>query len=117
MSGAIHLFPVYVFREFRGTTCYYSEIVALKIQNTRLDCQEIVLRFPTGARGFSLFESVQSGFWCRSSSYSMGTSGSFVDGAEAGGAMNLTTHLNLVLRLRIHGAIPPNPHIASRCGA
>jgi hypothetical protein len=49
--------------------------------------------------------------------YSVGTSGCFVGGVEADGAVKLTTHFNLVLRLRMHGVIPPISHIASWCGA
>jgi hypothetical protein len=43
-------------------------------------------------------------------SYLMGTKGMFTR-MQSGGSVKLITHLRLVPRLTIHGAIPPLPHI------
>ena len=57
--------------------------------------------------GFSVFESVQSSFGGWSSLLFNTYQQLFRLQAERGGAMKLTTHLNLVLMLRTHGALPP----------
>jgi hypothetical protein len=82
-----------------------------------LNSQEILCRFPGGARGIFLFESVQNscGGW-----YSLlfnACQQLFRRQAEAGGAMKLNIHFNVMLRLRTHGVLPPFPQISSRCGA
>jgi hypothetical protein len=56
--------------------------------------------------GNSLIHCVWSGSGAHPASYPVGTRGSFSGGKVARG-MKLTTHLHLVLRSRMRGAIPP----------
>jgi hypothetical protein len=51
---------------------------------------------------------VQTGSGAHPASYPMGTGSSFPGGKTAGG-VKLTTHINLVQRLEMRGAIPPLP--------
>jgi hypothetical protein len=44
-----------------------------------------VLRFPAGENDFSLFRSVQTGFWAHPASYTTGIGGSFPCGKAGGG--------------------------------
>jgi hypothetical protein len=71
----------------------------------------IGVRIPAEARNFSLHHHVPTGFGARPASYSMGTRNSF-PGSKNGRGVKLTTHLHLVPRSRMRGAIPPFPQYA-----
>jgi hypothetical protein len=58
---------------------------------------------------FSFHHHIQTGSGSRPACYQMGTDGSFPEGKEAGG-VKLTSHLHLVLRLRMCGAVLPLAH-------
>jgi hypothetical protein len=73
-----------------------------------LDVRGSRVRFPAGAGNFSLHHRVQNGTGTHPASYPMGTRGSFPGGKAAGG-VKLTTHLHIVSRSRLRGAIPPLP--------
>jgi len=75
-----------------------------------------VVRVPGGAWNFSLHHCVQTGSGAYPASYPMGTRDSFPRGKAAGG-VKLTTHLHLVSKSRILGAIPPLPNTPSWRGA
>jgi hypothetical protein len=60
---------------------------------------------------FSLHHCVQTGSWAHLSSYPVGTRGPFPAG-KAARMLKLTTHLHLVPKSRMHGAIPPLPQYA-----
>jgi hypothetical protein len=62
------------------------------------------IRVPAGGGNFSLHR-VQTSSGAHPASYPMGTRGSFP-------GMKLTTHIHLVPRSRLRGAIPPLPHYA-----
>jgi hypothetical protein len=62
------------------------------------------LSIPGKSRDFSLRYRVQTGFGTFTSSNPMGTGGSFPE--ESGRGVKLTTHLRLVPRPRMCGAIP-----------
>jgi len=64
--------------------------------------------FLTGVGAFTPCHPVQIGSGVRPAFHPMGTEGPFPR-IKAGGGMRLTTHLHLVPRLRMHGAIPPLP--------
>jgi hypothetical protein len=64
------------------------------------------VRIPTGAG--NLYHPIQAGSGAHPASYPMGTMGSF-PGGKAPGIVKLTTHLHLVPRLIMRGAIPPLP--------
>jgi hypothetical protein len=69
------------------------------------------VRFPVGARSFSLHHHrLQTGSGNHPAPYTTGTGESFSGGKEAG-VVNLTTHLHVVPKLRMHVAIPPLPHM------
>jgi hypothetical protein len=61
-----------------------------------------------GAGNFSLHHHIQNGSGAHPASYPMGTRGSF-PGGKSGRYVKLTTHLHLVPKSRIRGAIPPLP--------
>jgi hypothetical protein len=61
---------------------------------------------PGRAGNFSLHHRVQTGSGAHPASYPMGTRDSF-PGGWSGRGVNLTTHLHLVPRSRMRGAIPP----------
>jgi hypothetical protein len=67
--------------------------------------KESGVRLPVEARDFSFLCNVQISSVAHPASYPMGT------GASWGGrrGMKLTSHLHLLLRLRMHVAIPPLP--------
>jgi hypothetical protein len=71
---------------------------------------------PAGAGNFSLHHRVQTDSGAHSASYPMGTGYSF-GGGEAAGVVKLTTHLHLVLGLRMRGATPPLLNTSSWRGA
>jgi hypothetical protein len=64
------------------------------------------VRFPAGSGNFSLHYRIQNGSEAHPASYPKGTRG-----------VKLTTHLHLVPRSRMHGAIPPLPNTSSWRGA
>jgi hypothetical protein len=66
-----------------------------------LDDRGSRVRFTAGAGNFSLHHRVQNGSGAHPASYPMGTRG-----------VKLTTHLHLVPRSRMCGAIPPLPQYA-----
>jgi len=66
-----------------------------------------MVRVPIRVGNFSLHHRVQTGSEAHPASYPMDSRESF-----PGGDMKLTTHLHLVLRSRIHGAILPLPQYA-----
>jgi hypothetical protein len=66
---------------------------------------------PARAGNFSLHHRVQTGSGAQPASYPMGTRGSF-SGGRNGRGVKLTTHLHLVPRSRMRGAIPPLPQSA-----
>jgi hypothetical protein len=72
---------------------------------------------PSRVKDFSLLHSVQTGSGGHPASYTVGTWGGSFPGGKSGRSVNLTTHLNLMLRSRIRGSIHPLPHISSWCGA
>jgi hypothetical protein len=84
---------------------------------TRFGRPRNLMSFSCRVRGISLLESVQNSFGGWFSLLFNAYQQLFRRQAEAGGAMRLTTRLNLMLSLRIRGALPPLPQIASRCGA
>lgn len=57
-------------------------------------------------KDFLLLQSIQTSSGTHQDSYSMGP-GDFFLGRGAAGIIELTTHLHLVLKLRITGAAPP----------
>jgi hypothetical protein len=59
-----------------------------------LDDRGSRVRFPTGARNFSLHHRVQNGSGAHPTYYPMSTRGSFL-GGKAAGDVKLTTHLHL----------------------
>jgi hypothetical protein len=72
------------------------------------------VRFPAGSEGIcSLRYRIQTGSVDHPSSYPVGTSGSFSGRKVAEAGVELTTHLQLVSRLRMLGAIPPFPYTPS----
>jgi hypothetical protein len=66
----------------------------------------IGVQIPTEAGNFSLHHRVQNGSGAPSSLLSNGYQGIYPWG-QSGMGVKLTTHLNLVPRLRMHGVIPP----------
>jgi hypothetical protein len=66
------------------------------------------VRVPVRAGNFSLHHRVQNCSWTHPASYPMGTTDSFPKAILAEG-VKLTTHLHLVPKKRMHGAIPPLP--------
>jgi hypothetical protein len=64
------------------------------------------VRVPVEAGNFPLHHRIQTGSGAHPASYPMGTRGSFL-GGKAAGACTLTTHLHIVPRSRMRGAIPP----------
>jgi hypothetical protein len=66
---------------------------------------------PAGTENFSPHHRVQTGSGTHPASYPMGARGSF-PGAKASEASKLTTHLHLVPRSRMRGAITPLPQQA-----
>jgi hypothetical protein len=75
-------------------------------------CQSLI---PSRGRDFSLHNCVQISSGAHSASYPLGIGVSFPWGK--GWAMKLTSHLYLLLRLKMCGAIPPLLHTSSMCGA
>jgi hypothetical protein len=73
----------------------------------RLDDRVSILSM---GRIFSLCHRVQSDSGAHAGSYPMGTGGFFPGSKAAGGGVKLTTHLQLVPRLRMRGAIPTLTH-------
>jgi hypothetical protein len=65
-----------------------------------------VVRVPAGAGNFSLHHRVQTGSGAHPASYPVGTRG-FSPGSKAAGGVKLITHLHLMPRSRMRGAIPP----------
>jgi hypothetical protein len=63
---------------------------------------------PRGRGSISDRGNVQTGFGAHPARYTMGTVRCVPAGREAGD-VRLATHFRLVLRLRMHGAIPPQP--------
>jgi len=61
-----------------------------------------------GQEFFSVCHCIQTGSGSHPASYPMGTLGSFPQGFSHG--MKATAFLQLVPRLRMHGAISPHPH-------
>ena len=101
-------------REYRHNF-YNFNIAVLKTS----DGQKSVLSFPVAATALFLLESVQIASWFDPASCSLGTKCPFDDKAEGKGGcwcVTLTTHVNLVLSLRIYGAVPPVLHMSSLCG-
>jgi hypothetical protein len=72
-----------------------------------LDDRSSRVRFLAGAGSFSLHHRVQNGSRTHPASHPMGARDSFPGGKAA--EMKLTTHLHLVPRSRMRGAIPPLP--------
>jgi hypothetical protein len=66
--------------------------------------------FLAGAGNFSLHHRIQNGSGAHPASYSMGIRGSFPGVKRPG--VKLTTHLHLVPKSRMSGAIPPFPQYA-----
>jgi hypothetical protein len=62
------------------------------------------VQFPAVAGNFSLHHRIQTGFRAHPASYPLGTGSSF-PGGKAAGIVKLTTHLHLVPRPRMHGAL------------
>jgi hypothetical protein len=73
------------------------------------------IRFPARPGNFSLHHRVQTGSGAHLASYPMGT-GAF-SLWQSGRDVKLTTHLHLVPRSRMRGAIPPLPNTSSWRGA
>jgi hypothetical protein len=73
------------------------------------------VRFPAGKRSFSPLYSDQGGSGVHPDSYLMNTVGSFQVVTLPG--LSLSTHLNLMPRIRMCGSIHPLPHTSSRRGA
>jgi len=71
---------------------------------------------PVGAWSFSLHHQVQTCSETHQPSNPMSTGGSFARSKSSQGT-KLTTHHHLVLRLRMHAAIPPVPKMPSWNGA
>jgi hypothetical protein len=69
------------------------------------------VRVPAGAENFSLHYRSQTGSGAHPSSYPVDTRVSFTGGKAVGGG-KLTTHVHLVYRSRLRGAIPPLPQYA-----
>jgi hypothetical protein len=69
------------------------------------------VRVPTGVGNMSLHHRDQIGSGAHPASYPMGTRGSFPLG-KSGQGVKLTTHLHLVSRPRVRGAIYPLPQYA-----
>jgi len=65
---------------------------------------------------FSPHRRVQTGFRAHPASYPMGIRGLF-PWAQSSLGMKLTTHLDLMPRLRLHGAVLPLLHTSSWYGA
>jgi hypothetical protein len=74
------------------------------------------VQFPAVAENISRHHSVQIGSGTHPAFYPMGARGSF-PGDKSSGGVQLTTHLHLVPRSRMRGAIPPLAQYASKCGA
>jgi len=83
----------------------------IKNNNKLLDGQEFLCRFPAGQEAFLYSKESRVVLEDNSVSYSIFYQQLFRRQAEAGGNMRLTTHLNLVLSLRIGGALPPLPQM------
>jgi hypothetical protein len=75
----------------------------------RLDELGSGVRFPAGTWNFFLHHRVQTSSGAHPASYPMGTGRSFPGGKAAGWDANLTTHIRLVPRSRMHGATTPLP--------
>jgi hypothetical protein len=73
-----------------------------------------VLRFPAGARDFSLLHRVQTRSWAHLVSYPMGIRGSFPRGKAGCEAAHSPTSSGKVTN---GGDIPPLPHMSSWHGA
>jgi len=65
------------------------------------------VRIPVETRDFSLLQYVQTGCGTHPASYSVGTV--VLSQGSSSRGVNLNTHLHLVSRLRVDGAIPPLP--------
>jgi hypothetical protein len=77
-----------------------TDILRLRTESYGLDDQGYDFRQGLGIFPFTTVSGAYS------ASYSMGTRGSFA-GSKAAGDVKLTTHLHLVPRSRMCGAIPP----------
>ena len=67
---------------------------------------------PGTCKRFISSQSIQTGSGTNRAFYSVGTTTLFFGKSSQG--VELTTHLLLVMRLRMRGAIPPIPHMPSR---
>jgi hypothetical protein len=85
-----------------------NQIWYANVRQGGLDDRGSRVRFPAVAGNFSLHHRVQNGSGAHPASCPTGTGGSFPGGIAAGG-VKLTTHLRLVPRSRMSGAIPPFP--------
>jgi hypothetical protein len=65
------------------------------------------MHIPVRERDFSLLQNVQTGFGAHSAYYSMGTR--VLSRRLSGRSVKITTHLHLVTKSRISGAIPLLP--------
>jgi hypothetical protein len=81
-----------------------------------LDDRGSRVRFPAGAGNFSLHHRVQTGSGAHPPFCPMDTRGSF-SGRKAACGVKLTTHLRLMPRSRMHGAISTLPNTSSWRGA
>jgi hypothetical protein len=89
--------------------CMWSWARIAQWYSTRLQVGWSGLQVLAGAGNFSLCHCVQTGSGAHTASYPMDTRGSFPGGVKQL-RCELTTHLHLVPRSRMHGAIPSLPH-------
>jgi hypothetical protein len=73
-----------------------------------LDRQGAGIQILGRGKRFSLLHGIYSGYEAHPASYLMGTRGPFPGGCSTWG-MKLTTQIELVPKLRIHGAVHPSP--------
>jgi hypothetical protein len=85
-------------------------------KNDKSGLDNVGVRVPAGAGNFSLHHRVQTCSGDHPASYPMGTRGFFHRGKSDRG-VTLTTHLHLVPRSRMRGAVTPLTNTPSRRGA
>jgi hypothetical protein len=104
LSGASY------FRVLLFCITYHSRtVIAQSVQRWAMGWTPYV-RFPTGARNFSLHHRVHNGSGAHPGSYLMGTRGSF-PGGKAAGRVKMTTRLHLVSRSKNQWSYTSTPPV------